>query len=150
MKHLTQLTDKSRSFILRVSPNKLACLALAKAIANQLPLPTFEVANKNIHYLEKCSSASKDMISEVNELCVFNTRQIEELVKELWITRYSCAYPTKIVTGSYAPALSFLGAHASMSRENEQLVLSAPVDIINLLNGFTLLLEELKSLSQGA
>ena len=149
MNHITQLSEKSRNFILKVSPNKVTCLALAKAIANTLALPTFEVANKNTHYIEKCATQARDFLSDVNEMCVFNTRQLEEMIKEMWMLRYSCAYPPKFITGATSPVFAFMGVHTALSKDTQESITALTGDITGLLNGFTLLLEEIKEIHKG-
>jgi hypothetical protein len=149
MNNLTKLTEKSRNFILKVSPSKLASLALAKAIANTLQLPTFEVKNKNLHYIEKCSAQATMLLSEVNEMCVFNTRQLEETIKDFWLVRYSVAFPPKLIAPNTNAVFSLLGIQGVLSKDCEEAIASAGPEIITLLNGFMLLLEEIKAIDES-
>ncbi|HWT39747.1 MAG TPA: hypothetical protein VN081_00505 [Dongiaceae bacterium] len=64
----------------------------ARAIAYKLPLPTSPVDNPYAYFLDKYASEVMGDLCAINEDCVIRVEQAAELVKHIWVFRYSVAY----------------------------------------------------------
>jgi hypothetical protein len=64
----------------------------ARAIAYKLPLPTSPLDNPYSYFLDKYKEEVLADLATINEECVIRVEQAAELVKHIWVFRYSVAY----------------------------------------------------------
>lgn len=73
---------------------RVIAAAVSTAISRVLPMPSFEVEDVVGHYRISVSSAANALLSSINEAVVFDILAAEPFVRQLWIMRYSAAYPS--------------------------------------------------------
>jgi len=69
--------------------------AIAKGIAYSLPLPGNEVINLRSYYADNAEQIATNVLSDLNEVVVFDLRQASNLVYEIYRARYNVVFPNK-------------------------------------------------------
>ncbi|MNU19703.1 hypothetical protein D3C71_79360 [compost metagenome] len=74
--------------------SRIIAAAVASAIANSLALPTTEVENVSSHYAQTLQIPVSRQVAEFNENVVFDLPYAVNLVRALWLIRYTAAHPS--------------------------------------------------------
>lgn len=146
----SKLSNETKSFIQNIpqiskNSQEVVAVALAKAVANELPLPSAPVESAVEFYLNTTYMNTRTLISAVNELAVVDLTRVQELVKTFWLVRYNVLFPRKKLfqTNQIVSESHFFGFSSILSptetlfiQENSQL-------LILLTNGFTSLITDI-------
>ena len=138
-----QLSQQSRLFIQNVhlaSPGKseLISIAVARAIAWKLALPTMETSAPSVFYLESHDTAVRETLSRLNEMLVVDIPAILELTKQFWSMRYVIAFPPAYAIGTEAdPMATLLGYSNSLSQDTIETMKFNTDTLLPWVNGFT-------------
>ena len=94
-----KLSDDSRNFLNSVNSafgkdKNALLLALSKAIANRLTLPTSPVNDIEEYYIMSNLESVRKLIGTINEICILDIDSTQQLIKDFWVMRY------KVVHGS--------------------------------------------------
>ena len=98
MYNITNLSKESHSFISELSlSNKTRTLpvsiAIARILSNELILPSSPVENIQLFYNTQVKVDLICGLSELNEIFIVNTKDIEDLVFNFYLLRYNSVYP---------------------------------------------------------
>lgn len=72
----------------------ITAAALAFALANSTHIPTTEVEDPYSHFNLQLLPGITPIISDWNESMIFDVHECVELIRSLWLVRYTAAYPT--------------------------------------------------------
>jgi len=72
---------------------RIVASAIALAVSQALPIPSFEVEDISAHYNTQVFEHARRYLNEINESVVFNTPDAAALTRQLWLMRYSAAFP---------------------------------------------------------
>ena len=67
-------------------------IALARAIGYGLQLPTSEVADPSIYYINNAQALAEAAVSQVNEQVAVDVTKACDLVRSVWLFRYRLVY----------------------------------------------------------
>lgn len=86
--------------------NKVVASAVALSIVKELSLPTAPVEDPAMHYIQMVLPPLRNKLSVFNEGVVFDIRFSLEVIRQLWMTRYSAAFGARITM--FKPECSFI------------------------------------------
>lgn len=69
---------------------------VAMAVSKTLPIPSSPVEEVSNYFRVTHGVAIRNIISEINEVIVFDTPVAVELTRQLWELRYNAAHPIKL------------------------------------------------------
>lgn len=76
---------------------KLKIVAIAKAVAYALPMPSSPVTNLNSYFIDNCRDMSDALTSNVNEYEPFDVRLCNDLIYQIFRARYNVLHvPRKV------------------------------------------------------
>lgn len=151
MYNFAKLSPMSQTFVSKVCTGSTANIAAAKAIADSLPMPSFEVANPLEHYESTLFLTTRKLVGELNEVIVISAREVADMVGSFWAARYYMLFPLKNQTwigGDTCAVFMGYGQHLPLSVLNE--MEKAGQDIVKMRNGFTSILSDLSSSTEQA
>lgn len=101
------------------SRSRILAAAVATAVANGLALPTTEVENVSSHFAQTLQMAVSRQIAEFNENVVFDLPYAVNLVRALWLIRYTAAHPSSkpVFGGDCSFFETFVGVHLYIDDE---------------------------------
>lgn len=67
-------------------------VALAKSVAWSLPIPAMKVDQVNRCYVQTCQDLVTTIVSKFNEQYPIDIRACNDLIRELWMVRYTMVY----------------------------------------------------------
>jgi len=67
-------------------------VALAKAVAWSLPIPAMKVDQVNRCFVQTCQDLVSTIVSKFNEQYPIDIRACNDLIRELWMVRYTMVY----------------------------------------------------------
>jgi len=67
-------------------------VALAKAVAWSLPIPAMKVDQVNRCFVQTCQDLVSTIVSKFNEQYPIDVRACNDLIRELWMVRYTMVY----------------------------------------------------------
>lgn len=148
--NVTKLSADTNSFLLNLplyskGNQELTALAAARAISNDLTLPSSPVESAAAFYVQAVYNNARDMISDLNEVTVVDLNRVQELVKTFWLVRYNILFPRKklFCTNALVSESHFLGFGSILGHAESAMIQQSSEVLINLYNGFSQLLTEL-------
>lgn len=115
-----QFQQMAASMVADVSERtKVVACAVAVALSRSQPLPTSPVQDASMHYVNMVAPPLRYKLSSFNEGVVFDIRMAQEVMRQLWLLRYSACFGAKVQM--YKPENSFIenftGASAVISTD---------------------------------
>lgn len=148
----SKISPQTKDFILKVpevskSNQELVAMALAKAVANELPLPSSAVELATEFYLNSTYVNTRDLLSAINEIVVVDLSRVQELVKTFWLIRYNILFPRKKLfqTNQIVSESHFFGFSSLLSPTDAVFIQQNTLALIILANGFSNLICEITS-----
>lgn len=150
MYNISKLSGESKVFLQNlplVTKNNqdITVMSLAKAIANELTMPSGEVENSSEFYLQTTYITVREIASIINELVIIDLNRLQELVKMFWLVRYNVLFPRKklftlssLITESY-----FLGYGSLLSTDIITFIQVNSGLLVTVTNGFSQLFSEI-------
>ncbi len=144
-----QLSQQSRAFIQNahtVSPgnSEQLSIAVSRAIAWKLALPTMETIHPGVSYLEMHDDTVRKTLSILNELLIIDITTILDITKQFWSMRYAVAFPSAYAISTEAnPMAAILGHGNSLSQDVLDALGKDPASMLTMVNGFTRVLADL-------
>lgn len=142
MYNSTKLSEDSLEFFqdlpaIARGDNELISIGVAKALANQLSIPSTQVSNPSDYFLQTNYALVRQAVSLINELCVLDLNRVQELTKLFWTVRYNIVYPRrKIFVSNQNSAESFFFGYGSLVPKNDAETIRQNVPIlVNIFNG---------------
>lgn len=86
------MSELDRCGIALADRGYLLSVAIARAVAYQLPLPTSPVESPAVYFIETHKATAEGMLCEINERCVMNIDAAASLMQNLWIFRYRMVF----------------------------------------------------------
>lgn len=152
MYNVAKLSPESKAFLsnlptINKGNQEVTLLALAKAVANVLNLPSSPVENPPVFYSHSVYTEAREIISLINELTVIDLGRAKELVKTHWVIRYNILFPrTKIFVTSSLPSEShFMGFGSLLSPKDSAFIQGNTETLVDCLNGFSKMLQEMSA-----
>jgi hypothetical protein len=96
----------SRAVANATDRSKVVASAVALSIVKELSLPTAPVEDPAMHYIQMVLPQLRNKLSAFNEGVVFDIRFSLEVIRQLWMTRYSAAFGSRI--SMFKPECSFI------------------------------------------
>lgn len=147
---ITKLSADTQGFLNYVASGSrnrslLTSIAIARALANTLSLPSAPVEDLRNFYRTTLLINIQEKISDLNELALIDCDAILDYTSRFYSFRYNAAYPAAtIFCAKPETAVSdFLGASMVLDETTLELIKSAPVDLTRLTNGFILFFTEI-------
>lgn len=148
----SKLSSETKSFIQAIpqiskSSQEVVAVALAKVVANELPLPSAPVESAMDFYLTTTYANTRELISAINELVVVDLARIQELVKTFWLVRYNILFPRKKLfqTNQIVSESHFFGFSSLLSPTDAIFIQQNSLLLIQLSNGFAQMIEEMNT-----
>ena len=152
MFNVSKLSSDSKAFIQKattISKNsqEVMAMAAAKAISNELVLPSSQVENPVDFYLNTVYAHARDVICSLNELVVIDVNRVQELIKTFWLVRYNIVVPRKklFVTNAVVSESHFFGFSSQLSPTDAVIIQVNTQALIALSNGFSQIIGETTS-----
>lgn len=146
----SKLSNETKSFIQNIpqiskSSQEVVAVALAKVVANELPLPSAPVESAVEFYLNTTYANTRELISAINELVVVDLTRVQELVKTFWLIRYNILFPRKKLfqTNQVVSESHFFGFSSLLSPTDALFIQQNSQLLIQLSNGFAQMIEEM-------
>lgn len=156
MYSIAKLKPQTRNFLEQISVNansqKLIDFCIAKAVCDELPLPSAPVDNQEDYYSQFCAIVANQYVSDINEVRVIDTQLIREDIKRFWKMRYNIVFPRKrvyLITECDGDE-HFFGFSQYMSKDLLEAIDKNVSNTVFVLNGFYDLIADIKACSQGA
>lgn len=156
MYSIAKLKPQTRNFLdqisMAASNQKLVDFCIAKAICDELSLPSAPVDSADDYYMQFCATLAEQFISDINEVRVIDTQLARETVKRFWKMRYSILFPRKrvfLITECDGDE-HFFGFAQYMSKDLLEAIDKNTSNTVFMLNGFYDLICDIKACSQGA
>lgn len=147
---IAKLSPESQDFLKVTTDKDLIAHALAKAIANVLPLPSSPVESPVEHNLSSNSVAVKRLVSDVNEVAVIDTKLVVELISLFWQIRYHIAHPSSHVFNTSAESVeaNFFGYGSLLTPVLVEYIRSNGAELVRATNTFNKIIAELTEVSR--
>lgn len=152
---ITKLKAQTRNFLDQISTaasnQKLVDFCIAKAISDELSLPSAPVDNPEDYYTQFCAVLASQFVSDINEVRILDIELIRENVKRFWKMRYSILFPRKrvfLITECDGDE-HFFGFSQYMSKDLLESIDKNVSNTVFVLNGFYDLIADIKACSQG-
>ncbi len=146
----SKLSNETKSFIQNIpqiskSSQEVVANALAKAVANELPLPSAPVESPVDFYLNTTYANTRELISAVNELVVVDLARVQELIKTFWLIRYNILFPRKklFVINQMLTESHFFGYSSLLSPKDIEFIQQNSQLLILIANGFATMIAEM-------
>lgn len=137
MHNLAKLSPMSQTFIGRLQPGSATNIAAARAVANKLPLPSFEVKSIDEQYHASVYETARSLISDLNEVATINARDVLAMVEMFWKVRYYTLFPPKNIMPMANGCISnFMGFGAHIPQGMLEDIKCGGEGIVRSLNGF--------------
>jgi hypothetical protein len=146
---LSKLSPDAASFVAGLSSSsstskELCNFAVAKAIANQLSLPSGSVKSPTASFNETHFTAVRATVSNLSDCICFDVQRVMTLIPIFWAVRYNCAYPAPVVfTGVENSESYFLGYGNTIAPADVKYIAQNSMALTNMLNAMTKVLSQL-------
>ncbi len=141
---ITSLSPYSQDFIKTVNNPEVIKIAVAKVIANRLPLPSFELADHREYYTTTAEQQAKGLVSKFNEVTVINTGAVLSLVESFWKARYCSVFPPKVLIQCETDAMcTFMGVAQVIDADTCKFISENAEALRKAINGFTSVIDDL-------
>lgn len=150
MYNVSKLSNDSKAFLQNLplvtkSNQEITVMALAKAVANELPLPSSPVESVSDFYLQTVYASVRDAVSVLNELVVVDLNRAQELVKTFWLVRYNVLFPRKklFLTNAIVSESHFFGFSSFLSPDDAIFIQANTITLLQVCNGFSQMISEM-------
>lgn len=151
-----KLSDDSRNFLSSVNSafgkdKNALLLALSKAIANRLTLPTSPVNDIEEYYIMSNLEAVRKLIGTINEICILDIDSTQQLIKDFWVMRYKVVHGSNYLISAnttHGVLASFMGFADAAGTVVVDTVANSGSAILNYLYNFNKVISELISNSE--
>ncbi len=122
-----------------------ASAALAKVIADRLPLPSGPAEDISNYYAMTLSLDVAAKISELGEICMIDSVKVRDLVKAFYSARYQIVYPKKYVfiRSKESTMTDIFGMSAFLSSNVVKEIIEQGNRFMYFYNEFSCLMDEL-------
>lgn len=149
MHNFSKLTPMSLSFINKVSKisdAQTVTIGAAKAIANKLPIPSFQVQSTTDHYKTTVWGIARSLTSQLNEVVPIRATEVVELVENFWKARYAAVFPPEILFKNEKDHYgTFMGFGETLPGNVTEKLYTCCCDLIDVVNGFTKVIGDITS-----
>ena len=150
MYNVSKLSSDSKQFLQNISSTsnnnqEVVLMAISKAVANELALPSSQVENPTEFYLNTVYTAVRNLISTINEMIVFDLNRAQEVIKTFWLVRYNILYPRKklFLTNSVISESHFFGFSSLLSPTDATFIQQNTNLLLVVCNGFSQMISEI-------
>ena len=151
-----KLSDDSRNFLNSVNSafgkdKNALLLALSKAIANRLTLPTSPVNDIEEYYIMSNLESVRKLIGTINEICILDIDSTQQLIKDFWVMRYKVVHSSNYLLSAnttHGVLASFMGFADAAGTVVVDTVANSGNAILNYLYNFNKVISELISNSE--
>lgn len=150
MYNVSKLSGDSKAFLQNLplvtkSNQEITAMALSKAIANELQLPSSPVESASDFYLQTVYLQVRDAVSTLNELVVVDLNRVQELVKTFWLVRYNVLFPRKklFLTNAVVSESHFFGFSSFLSPDDAVFIQNNTITLLQVCNGFSQIISEI-------
>lgn len=151
-----KLSDDSRNFLNSVNSafgkdKNALLLALSKAIANRLTLPTSPVNDIEEYYIMSNLESVRKLIGTINEICILDIDSTQQLIKDFWVMRYKVVHGSNYLLSAnttHGVLASFMGFADAAGTVVVDTVANSGNAILNYLYNFNKVISELISNSE--
>lgn len=149
MYNLSKLNSESCHFLTTITKQsgdlkELTNLAIAKAIANRVDIPTSRVQSPKACYIDTVMAQVRCIVSDLSDCITFDAQLVAEYVCVFWTARYSMAFPPLIVfTGVEDSESYFMGYGNIIAPKEISLMRNNSECLTNMLNAMTSILCQL-------
>ena len=111
MRNLSLLSQESRNSLNSILPinNDVVCIALAKVLADKMPLPTAPIDNVEELYTNIIKSSNFDIMWYIGEMLPLNYDMVEDNIRLFWKLRYELLHNSNYKLTIGKNALDFFG-----------------------------------------
>ena len=129
-----------------------ASAALAKVIADRLPLPSGPAEDISNYYAMTLSLNVATKISELGEICMIDSLKVRDLVKSFYSARYQIVYPKKYVfiKSKESALMDIFGVRRFLSDEVVKEISEQGTRFMYFYNEFSCLMDELGNSASDA
>lgn len=129
--------DRSRSL--------LTSIAIGKALAKTVSLPTAEVDNLEQFYKSVVLIDLQTKLSTLNELAVVDVNTALDYTYRFYAVRYYSAFPKRTVfcPRNETALADFMGLSLALDPKATETISAQPMELTNLHNGFVQFFEEI-------
>ena len=150
MLQVTKLSADTRTFLNGLasggrSRNLMTSIALGRALANTLSMPSSPVEDLRSFYRTTLQLGVQEKVSDINELIVVDCDAVLDYTYRFYAFRYGAAYPSgKIFCNLQETIVSdFLGAGMVLDQASLDAIKAFPVQLTSVVNGFIQCFQEL-------
>ena len=120
-----------------------ASIAIAKAIADSLIIPSSEMGDVDIAYNSLCSIDAKSKLSPINEAVVLEVDVILEYIKRFWKVRYYTMFPKFPINGfnKETGLLSLFGLDYAIDIESVKAITDNFIEVAKIYNTIHLVVD---------
>lgn len=130
----------------------LASAALAKVLADRLPLPSGPAEDIENYYAMTLSLSVAAEISQLNEICMIDAVKVRDLVKSFYSARYQIVYPKKytFVKSKESALMDIFGVRRFISDDVVKEISEKGTRFMYYYNEFSCLIDELSQTQANA
>lgn len=147
---ISQLNKDNQEHVSYLSNNGagkslLASIAIGKAIANTLFLPSSEVDSLEQQYRATWLIEVNRQVSALNELFLLNVEDVQLFVYKFYAMRYAVMVPRKMVfcTNPATVLEDFIGVSQNIDQATIAVMRASPIELMKVANAVTAILVNL-------
>lgn len=152
MFQITKLSKDSRDFISELSlagrsKELQTSLAVARVLANDLPLPSTPVESIASFYSFQCRIEVEGILNTINEICLVDVATILDYTSKFYSLRYNACNPSKTIMAfnKETALVDFFGISSTLDANAIKAITDEPNKMTELVNRFVTVKEELKT-----
>lgn len=150
MYNASKLSSETKNFLQNIQltskgNQEIIMMALSKAVANELVLPSSPVENVSEFYLHTTYTNVRNTISHINELVVVDVNRAQELIKTFWLIRYNILFPRKrlFLSNAVKSESHFFGFSSLLSPADAIFIQENTMTLLPVCNGFSQMIDEI-------
>lgn len=152
MFQITKLSKDSRDFISELSLSGRSkelqtSLAVARVLANDIPLPSAPVESITSFYSFQCRINVEDILNTINEICLLDVSTVLDYTIKFYKLRYDTCNPNKTIVAlnKETAIVDFFGISSVIDDVAIKAISEDPIKITDLVNKFVIVKQELKT-----
>ena len=152
MFQITKLSKDSRDFISELSlvgrsKELQTSLAVARVLANDLPIPSTPVESIVSFYGFQCKVQVESILNTINEICLLDVSTVLDYTAKFYKLRYDACHPNKTVLAlnKETAVVDFFGISSVIDASAIKTISEDPVKMTDLINKFVNIKQELKT-----
>jgi len=150
MYNTSKLSPQTLEFIQKLSAQattnrEVVPMALSRAIAAKLPLPSGELLTPAEYYATDVTPATRELISTFSDIIAVDCDRCLELVRTFWLIRYKSAFPSATVFAccDIPTESSFLGYGSTLSSPDIKFIQDNTIALCIHFNGFAKMIQDI-------